>query len=111
MITFKQFLEISNFPSEEDFNETIKALPPFNEIDKDSVPFDSSFDYLGEWLFVNGFLYSLDLTSCDFEYFSLEDKKVSVTGINSLEDLNKLNKELTCAGWELENYEDEKSSL
>lgn len=109
MITYKQFLETIKFPSEEEFNNIIKELPSFDELNN-SISFDPEYDDLEEWLFINGFLYSLNNYS-DLDDFNFDSKEVAISEIESLETLNELNEKLTSAGWTLVNYEEEKEEL
>ena len=109
MITYKQFLETTRFPSEEKFNNIIKELPSFDELNN-SISFDPEYDDLEEWLFINGFLYSLNNYS-DLDDFNFDSKEVAISEIESLETLNELNEKLTSAGWTLVNYEEEKEEL
>ena len=109
MITYKQFLETTRFPSEEKFNNIIKELPSFDELNN-SISFDPEYDDLEEWLFINGFLYSLNNYS-DLDDFNFDSKEVAISEIESLETLNELNEKLTSAGWILVNYEEEKEEL
>jgi hypothetical protein len=110
MITYKQFLETTKFPSEEKFDKIIKKLPSFDELNPNSVQFDPEYDDLEEWLFTNGFLYSLNINN-DLDDFNFDSKEVIIEEIESLEILNKLNEKLTSAGWTLSNYEEEKENL
>ena len=110
MVTYKQFLETTKFPSEEKFNNIIKELPSFDELNPNSVEFDPEYDDLEEWLFINGFLYSLNYYNV-LDDFNFDSKEVIISGIESLEVLNELNEKLTSAGWTLVNYEEEKEEL
>lgn len=109
MITYKQFLETTKFPSKEKFDNIIKELPSFDELNN-SISFDPEYDDLEEWLFINGFLYSLNNYS-DLDDFNFDSKEVAISEIESLETLNELNEKLTSAGWTLVNYEEEKEEL
>lgn len=109
MSTYKQFLKTTKFPSEEEFNETIEKLPPFDNLDPNSFQFDPEYDNLEEWLFVHGFLYSLNIYN-DFDYLDVDLKEVSISNLD-LEQLNELNERLISAGWTLTNYEEEKENF
>ena len=114
MITYKQFLETTSFPSEEEFNNIIKELPSFDFADLQDSPvtFDPEYDDLTEWLLINGFLQSVNIYYYEDFDFNFDSKTITLRGgIENLETLNELNEKLISAGWTLTNYEEEKENL
>ena len=105
MITYNDFLDRLHIPSEKEFNEIIKNLPPFDELD---VDFDYSPDYddLYEKLFEYGFLSEYNCVYIGS--MNYENKRVELGDIETLEELEDINNKLTAAGWTLVNYDEEK---
>lgn len=105
MFTYKDLLSKLNIPSEEEFNDLIKNLPPFDNLDED-FEYDFKYDDLAELLFSFGVL---RFFPCWIKEFDLENKTVEIQDISSLEELNKINDLLTSSGWTLSNYEEDKA--
>ena len=107
MITYNDFLSKINIPSEEEFNEIINNIPPFDEL-SDEFEFNPEWDNLAKQLFNYGVLgdtFSHAYVDDDFDY---ENKSTYIQDLEDLEELEKVNELLTSAGWTLENYEDDK---
>lgn len=105
MITYNDFLSKLNIPSEEEFNDIIRSLPPFDNLDED-FEYDPRWDNLPEQLFYFGVL--SPFPSCWVDKLDFENKTVIVQDIRNIEELNKINNLLTSSGWTLSNYEEDK---
>lgn len=106
MITYNDFLNKLNIPSEEEFNEIIENIPPFEKL-SDDFDFDSNWDNLVEQLFNYGVLGD-EIPYAYADNIDYENKSVYIRDLENLEELEKINKILIDAGWTLKNYEDDK---
>ena len=106
MITYKDFLDKVNIPSEEEFNEIISNIPPFEELSAE-FEFDPQWDNLAEQLFNYGVLGDT-FSHAYVDSFDYDDKSTYIQDLEDLEELNKVNEILTSAGWTLRNYEEDK---
>ena len=106
MITYNDFLSKLNIPSEEEFNDIIRNLPPFDNLDED-FEYDPRWDNLPEQLFCFGVL--SPFPSCWVDELDFENKTVIVQDIRNIEELNKINDLLISSGWTLSNYEEDKA--
>lgn len=100
---YSDFLKKLKLPLEEEFNELIEQLPPYEEL-SDNLEFNPEWDNLDETIFNYGVLGD-KYFDCWANVISLEEKTVVINDINSPEDLEEINNMLKAAGWTLENYE------
>lgn len=108
MITYKEILEKSGIISEEEFNEMIKYIP--EDITIDHLDTDCAIDI--QILCTE--LLNTYLTRFMYCYAELEDfysKKLYIYDVNSINDLESINSELSNLGWTLVNYKEEKDAL
>lgn len=108
MTLYEQFLDYTNFPTEEKFNEVVDQLPYFDSFDS-ALEFDPTYDNLAEKLFEYGVL--ADYPYLWVDSFNFEDKEVSIADIEDLELLEEINNLLKESGWTLLYYEEAKKTL
>lgn len=110
MVTYKEFLELYNIISEEQFNELIKSLPDFDLenhttiIDTDDL---TSIETITEVILTNCILE--DFSFVYVEVKSFENKELEIWDVQSLEDLEEIKNLLN--KWTISNYDDIKQGL
>lgn len=108
MITYKEILEKSGIISEEEFNEMIKYIP--EDVNIAYLDIDCAIDLQAlctELLntYLTRFMY------CYAELKDFNSKELYIYDVNSINDLESINSELSNLGWTLVNYKEEKDAL
>ena len=110
MVTYKEFLELYNIISEEQFNELIKSLPDFDLeshttiIDTDDL---TSIETITEVILTNCILEDFSFVYAEVKSF--ENKELEIWDVQSLEDLEEIKNLLN--KWTISNYDDIKQEL
>ena len=110
MVTYKEFLELYEIISEEQFNELIKSLPDF-DLENHTIVIDTddltSIQTITEAILTNCILKDFNFVYAEVKSF--ENKELELWDVQSLEDLEEIKNLLN--KWTISNYNDIKQEL
>ena len=111
MFTYKQLLNHWDVITESQFNEVIKYIPKFDNININTIEKDYPInrDELCRIL-LDAYL----VTVSDYAYVEdvdFDSKEISVWDINDIDTLNKVYSDLTKLGWNVYSYEELKEYI